>query len=75
LMTAGFAPKYLPPALVKLMDSRGRDKVMWSSYYPIMTVERTLTEARQLPLRPEAMASYLGDNAARVFGRPGAAAS
>jgi predicted TIM-barrel fold metal-dependent hydrolase len=75
LMTAGFAPKYLPPALVKLMDSRGRDKVMWSSYYPIMTVERTLTEARQLPLRPESMAKYLGENAARVFGVPGAGAA
>ena len=70
LMTAGFAPKYLPPALVKLMDSRGSNKVMWSSYYPIMTVERALTEAQQLPLRPEAMAKYLGENAARVFGVP-----
>ena len=52
------------------MDSRGRDKVMWSSYFPIMTVERTLREGRDLPLRPEAMAGYLGDNAARVFGTP-----
>jgi predicted TIM-barrel fold metal-dependent hydrolase len=70
LMTAGFAPKYLPEPLVRFMDSRGRDKVMWSSYFPIMTVERTLREGRDLPLRPEAMAGYLGDNAARVFGTP-----
>ena len=37
LMTAGFAPKYLPEQLVRFIDSRGRDKVMWSSYFPIMT--------------------------------------
>jgi predicted TIM-barrel fold metal-dependent hydrolase len=70
LMTAGFAPKYLPPQLVRYMDSRGREKVMWASYFPIMTVERTLREGRELPLRPEAMTGYLGDTAARVFGTP-----
>jgi len=70
LMTAGFAPKYLPEPLVRYMDSRGREKVMWSSYFPIMTVERTLREGKELPLRPEAMSGYLGDNAARVFGTP-----
>jgi predicted TIM-barrel fold metal-dependent hydrolase len=43
---------------------------MWSSYFPIMTVERTLREGRALPLRDEAMVGYLGDNAARVFGTP-----
>lgn len=72
LMTAGFAPKYLPPQLVRYMDSRGRDKVMWSSYFPIMTVERTLREARELPLRPDAMTNYLGETAAAVFGTPSA---
>jgi uncharacterized protein len=70
LMTAGFAPKHLPAQLVRLMDSRGRDKVMWASYFPIMTVERTLREARELPLRPEAMRGYLGETAAHVFGVP-----
>jgi predicted TIM-barrel fold metal-dependent hydrolase len=72
LMTAGFSPKYLPEQLVRYMDSRGREKVMWSSYWPIMTVERTLREGNELPLRPEAMTGYLGDNAARVFGTPDA---
>ncbi len=73
LMTAGFAPKYLPQQLVRYMDSRGRDKVMWSSYFPIMSVERALREGRELPLRPEAMTGYLGETAARVFGTPSAA--
>jgi predicted TIM-barrel fold metal-dependent hydrolase len=70
LMTAGFAPKYLPEPLVRYMDSRGRDKVMWSSYFPIMSVERTLREGRALALRDEAMTGYLGANAAHVFGTP-----
>jgi uncharacterized protein len=35
-----------------------------------MRVERTLREGKELPLRPEALTGYLGDNAARVFGTP-----
>ena len=66
-MSASFM---VDPLGLELIDRIGVDKVMWSSYFPIMTVERTLREGRHLPLRPEAMAGYLGDNAARVFGTP-----
>jgi predicted TIM-barrel fold metal-dependent hydrolase len=71
LMTAGFTPRRLPERLVSFMDSsRGRSKVMWASYYPLLGVERCLTEARSLPLRPQSMEAYLGDNGFRVFGAP-----
>ncbi len=71
LMTAGFTPRRLPEKLVRFMDSsRGRSKVMWASYFPLLTVERCVTEAQALPLRPESMESYLGGNALRVFGAP-----
>ena len=71
LMTAGFTPRRLPEKLVSFMDSsRGRSKVMWASYYPLLSVERCVTEAKALPLRPESMEAYLGTNALRVFGDP-----
>ena len=71
LMTAGFAPRRLPERLVTFMDSsRGRGKVMWASYHPILSVERCATEARALPLRPESMDAYLSGTAQRVFGLP-----
>ncbi len=71
LMTAGFTPRRLPEKLVSFMDSsRGRAKVMWASYFPLLAVERCVTEAKALPLRPESMEAYLGANALRVFGTP-----
>jgi predicted TIM-barrel fold metal-dependent hydrolase len=71
LMTAGFAPRHLPEKLMSFMDSsRGRHKVMWASYFPLLSVERCVTEAKALPLKPESMEAYLGGNGFRVFGKP-----
>ena len=71
LMTAGFTPRRLPERLVAFMDSsRGRAKVIWASYYPLLGVERCLNEARALPLRPESLEAYLGANGTRIFGPP-----
>jgi predicted TIM-barrel fold metal-dependent hydrolase len=76
LMTAGFAPRHLPAALVRFMaSSRGRDKVMWASYFPLLTVERCVREAQELPLGEEAMAAYLGGNARRLFADDGGSPS
>jgi len=70
LMTAGWAPRYLPAELRTFMGSRGRDKVMWASDYPVLPVDRTAREARVLDIRAEALPGYLGANALRVLGRP-----
>jgi predicted TIM-barrel fold metal-dependent hydrolase len=69
-MSAGWAPKYLPAELLRFAGSRGRTKLLWASDYPILSMERTLTEARALDLRPEALPGYLGGNAAALFGLP-----
>jgi uncharacterized protein len=71
LMTSGFAPKYIPKEIQAYMrSSRGRDKVMWASDYPALTVERTVTEALALDLPKESLERYLGLNALAVFGEP-----
>jgi predicted TIM-barrel fold metal-dependent hydrolase len=70
LMTAGWAPKYVPEELRTFMGSRGPTKVMWASDYPILPIERTVREGRAIDIRPSALPGYLGENALAVFGPP-----
>lgn len=43
---------------------------MWSSDYPILPFDRTITEGRAIDLPPESRANFLGRNALAVFGEP-----
>ena len=66
--TSAYAPKYWPPELVRFIDSRGRDKVMWGTDYPLIMHKRSLAEIEALGLREEAKRKLLRENAVRVFG-------
>ena len=66
--TSAYAPKYWPPELVLFIDTRGRDKVMWGTDYPLIMHARSLAEADALGLREEAKRNLLRENAVRVFG-------
>lgn len=68
LSTAGYAPKYTPPEILHFMNTRGKEKVMWASDYPLLSPARTAEEGKALPLKDEARtAAYMGGNAAKVF--------
>ena len=69
LMTSACAPKYLPAQLLHFMNTRGRDKIMFGSDYPFLTIERCLAEAQVLDLRDGVLDNYLYGNAKRVFFR------
>ena len=67
LMTSGWAPRRVPEAIWDFANTtRGADKVMWASDYPLLSIARTTDEARQVPLKPEAKQRYLRDNALAV---------
>lgn len=68
LGTSAYAPKYWPQALVRFIDSRGRDKVMWGTDFPLIDHEESLRQIDDLGLRDESKRKFLHDNAARVFG-------
>jgi predicted TIM-barrel fold metal-dependent hydrolase len=71
LMTSGWAPKYVDREIFRYAgSSRGRQKVMWASDWPLLPVDRALGEARELELNPESLRAYLGQNAIDVFGDP-----
>lgn len=67
LTTAGWAPRYIPGEILHLMNTRGGDKVMWASDFPLLEVGRAIDEAHQLPIKEERRQAYLITNAARVF--------
>ena len=67
LMTSAFAPRYFPPELVTFMNTRGQGKIMFASDHPVLSMERTVTEARQLDLRPGVLDKFLYDNAWKVM--------
>jgi predicted TIM-barrel fold metal-dependent hydrolase len=67
LMTSAWAPKYLPPVLLHYMRTRGKDKIMFASDSPVLSITRCLTEASALDLSDELMRNYLHDNAQRFF--------
>ena len=60
-----YMPSDLDPDLVKFMDGRGRDKVMWATNGLGLT--RCLKEFMELPIRDDNKKKILRDNALKVF--------
>jgi predicted TIM-barrel fold metal-dependent hydrolase len=70
LMTSAYAPKYLPESLIHYMNTRGKHKIMFASDHPVLSMERCVSEAKQLELRPGVLEKYLYDNAEAVLFQP-----
>ena len=68
-MTSAFAPKYYPKAIIDYANTRGADKIMYAGYFPMgLSLERIMTELRDLPLRDHVWPRFLCQNALRVLG-------
>lgn len=65
--TSAFAPKYYPRDVLEFADSRGREKVMFTGYFPMLSYDRIFKELDDLPLREETWLPFLQGNAARVY--------
>jgi hypothetical protein len=66
--TSAFAPKYYPKAVVDYANTRGADKVMYAGYFPMgLTLERIMTEMRNVPFRDAVWPKFLRENAIRVL--------
>lgn len=67
-MTSAIAPKHVPPAVLQYANTRGTDRIMFASDYPLLTHERCLAEAVSLPFRDaEKLEKYLSVNARVLF--------
>jgi predicted TIM-barrel fold metal-dependent hydrolase len=67
LMTSAWSPKRLPHALLHYLATRGRDRILFASDYPVLSMQRCLGEAAALDLPAEARDAWLYGNAASFF--------
>lgn len=66
--TSAFAPKYYPDEIVKYANTRGADKILYAGYFPMgLSLERIMTEMRDVPFRDKVWQPFLRDNALRVL--------
>jgi predicted TIM-barrel fold metal-dependent hydrolase len=76
LMTSAWSPKYLPESLLHYMRTRGKDRILFASDFPVLSMERCLGEAAALDLPDEVRDAWLFGNAdAFFFGGGGSAAN
>lgn len=67
-MTSAIAPKHIPPQVIQYANTRGADRVMWASDFPLLTHERCMREVRALPFRSqEHVDKFLARNAEAFF--------
>lgn len=67
LMTSAWSPKRLPEILLHFMRTRGTDKVIFASDWPVLRMDRVVPEARALDLPPDVLDNYLYRNANDFF--------
>ncbi len=66
--TSAFAPKYYPKAIVDYANTRGADKILYAGYFPMgLTLERIMTEMKDVPFRDHVWPKFLRENALRVL--------
>jgi len=66
--TDAHLPKYWDKTLVNFINTRGQDKVMFGTDWPVLDFKRAMNELDKLDLRETAKRKLLVDNAARVYG-------
>ncbi len=67
LMTSAWSPKRLPASLLHYMSTRGKDRILFASDYPVLSMQRCLGEAAALDLTDEVRQAWLYDNANAFF--------
>lgn len=67
-MTSAIAPKHVPAEVIQYANTRGFDRVMFASDFPLLTHERCMPEAAALPFRSQDhFDRFIGGNALRLF--------
>jgi hypothetical protein len=66
--TSAFAPKHYPKAIIDYANTRGADKILYAGYFPMgLSLERILTEMKDVPFRDHVWPRFLRENALRVL--------
>lgn len=65
--TSAHLPRYYPPQLLQFMRTYGRDKVLFGTNFPQLSLEKCVQQAQQLELPKESASAFFAANARRVF--------
>ena len=67
LMTSAWSPKRLPESLLHYMRTRGKNKVIYASDWPVLRMRRVVPEALALDLPADVLDNYLYNNATGIL--------
>lgn len=67
LLTSGWVPKHVPQELWQFANTRGANKLLWASDYPLLSMQRCAREGWEVPLKEEVKRRYLRENAIETF--------
>jgi predicted TIM-barrel fold metal-dependent hydrolase len=67
LMTSAWSPRHLPESLLHFMRTRGKERILFASDYPVLSMERCVGEAQALDLPEEVRDAWLYGNADAFF--------
>jgi predicted TIM-barrel fold metal-dependent hydrolase len=66
--TSAFAPKHYPKTIIDYANTRGADKILYAGYFPMgLSLERIMTEMKDVPFRDHVWPKFLRENALRVL--------
>ena len=66
--TSAFAPKHYPKDIINYANTRGADKIIYAGYFPMgLSLDRIMTEMRDVPLKDDVWPKFLRENAMRVL--------
>jgi predicted TIM-barrel fold metal-dependent hydrolase len=67
LMTSAWSPRRLPDSLIHFLNTRGQERILFATDSPVLSMERCVSEASALDLRPGVLDRYLFSNAQSFF--------
>ena len=67
---SGWAPKRVPPEVIRELKGRLKGQFIWGSDYPFISPERCLAELAELDIPAATLDTVLRANAARILGLP-----
>ena len=64
---SGWAPKYFTPELVQYATTILQDRVLFGSDWPVLSVERWVSEFEQYEMKPEVRRKIMLENARKLL--------
>jgi uncharacterized protein len=65
--TSAYLPRYYPPQLIQYIKTYGKDKVLFGTNFPQLSLEKCVEQVKEIDLPGDVRAKFLAGNARRVF--------